>query len=49
MFFNPAIVFEPMLFLKLPVFQRCFNASKNRICKDLRFIHEADVCDGNLL
>ena len=47
MFFNPAIVFEPMLFLRLPVFQRCFNASKESNMQ--RFVHEADVCDGNLL
>ena len=46
MFFNPAIVFEPMLFLRLPVFQRCFNASKNRICKDLymRRMFAMEIC-----
>ena len=43
MLFHPAISSKPMLFLRLPLFQRCFNASKNQICK--KFVHEADVCD----
>ena len=42
--FKPAISCKPMLYLRLPVFQWCFNVSKNQICK--KIVYAADVCDG---